>query len=82
MVHTVTGTSTYQYVGHVQHGIRQYESFTVVRTGMYWYIPVRTTFNKTSCFLTPSHPELERVRRDKIKVVQLLCIIWNPDEVS
>ncbi len=86
MVHTCM----YQYVP-VQHSIRQYENFTVIRTGMYWYIPVRS-FNKTSlsCFLT--HPE--RVRRDKIKVVQLLCMgynvtksnfktaqvyIWNPD---
>ena len=67
MVHT----GTYQYVP-VQHGIRQYDNFTVVRTGMYRYIPVRT-FNKTSCFLT--HPE--RVRRDQIKVVQLLCMGYN-----
>ncbi len=64
-------TGTYQYVP-VQHGIRQYENFTVVRTGMYLYIPVHT-FNKTSCFLT--HPE--RVRRDKIKAVQLLCMGYN-----
>jgi hypothetical protein len=28
----------YQYVP-VQHGIRQYENLTVVRTGMYRYIP-------------------------------------------
>ena len=67
MVHT----GTYQYVP-VQHGIRQYENFTVVCTGMYRYMPVRT-FNKTSCFLT--HPE--RVRRDKIKVVQLICMGYN-----
>ena len=67
MVHT----GTYQYVP-VQHGISQYENLTVVRAGMYWYIPVRT-FNKTSCFLT--HPE--RVRRDKIKVVHLLCMGYN-----
>jgi hypothetical protein len=33
----------------------------------------RCTFNKTGCFLT--HPE--RVRRDKIKVVQLLCMGYN-----
>ena len=69
MVHT----GTHQYVP-VQHGIRQYENLTVVRTGMYrdWYIPVRT-LNKTNCFVT--HPE--RVRRDKIKVVQLLCMGYN-----
>ena len=68
-------TGTYQYVP-VQHGIRpgQYENFTVVHTGMYRYIPVRT-FNKTSCFLT--HPGPERVRRDKIKVVKLLCLGYN-----
>jgi hypothetical protein len=35
MVHT----GTYQYVP-VQHGIRQYENFTVLRTGMYRYIPL------------------------------------------
>ena len=64
-------TGTYQYV-LVQHGTRQYENLTVVRTGMYWYIPVRT-LKKTSCFLT--HPE--RVRRDKIKAVQLLCMGYN-----
>ena len=64
-------TGTYQYV-LVQHGTRQYENLTVVRTGMYWYIPVRT-LKKTSCFLT--HPE--RVRRDKIKAVQLLCMRYN-----
>ena len=67
MVHT----GTYQYVP-VQHGIRQYENLTVVRTGMYRYIPV-PTLKKTSCFLT--HPE--RVRRDKIKVVQILCMGYN-----
>ena len=64
-------TGTYQYV-LVQHSTRQYENLTVVRTGMYWYIPVRT-LKKTSCFLT--HPE--RVRRDKIKAVQLLCMGYN-----
>ena len=62
-------TGTYQYVP-AQHGIRQYENLTVVRTSMYLYIPVRTilvrTLKKTSCFLT--HPE--RVRRDKIKAIQ------------
>ena len=67
MVHT----GTYQYV-LVQHSVRQYENFTVLRTCMYRYIPVRT-FNKTGCFLT--HPE--RVRRDKIKVVHLLCMGYN-----
>jgi hypothetical protein len=61
----------YQYV-LVLHGISQYENSTVVRTGMYLYILVRT-FNKTGCFLT--HPE--RVRRDKTKVVQLLCMGYN-----
>ncbi len=40
---------------------------------MYRYIPAVCTFNKTSCFQT--HPE--RVRRDKIKVVQLLCIGYD-----
>jgi hypothetical protein len=64
-------TGTYQYV-LVQHGTRQYEILTVVRTGMYWYIPVRT-LRKTSCFLT----QPERVRRDKIKAVQLLCMGYN-----
>jgi hypothetical protein len=64
-------TGTYQYVP-VQHGIRQYENLTVVRNGMYLYIPVRT-LKKTSCFLT--HPE--RVRRDKIQPVQLLCMGYN-----
>jgi hypothetical protein len=78
---------TYQYVPvHWQHagGIRQYEpeNFTVVRTGMYWYIPVRTfyipvrTFNKTrdsdKLFKFADSP-----RRDKIKVVQLLCMGYN-----
>ena len=69
-------TGTYKYV-LVQHGTRQYENLTVVRTGMYWYIPVLVvrTLKKTlaSCFLT--HPE--RVRRDKIKAVQLLCMGYN-----
>jgi hypothetical protein len=66
-------TGTYQYV-LVQpwHGTRQYENLTVVRTGMYWYIPVRK-LKKTSCFLT--FPE--RVRRDKIKAAQLLCMGYN-----
>ncbi len=67
MVHT----GTYQYV-QVQHGIRQYENLMVVRTVMYWYIPVRT-FNKTGCVLT--YPE--RVGRYKLKVVQLLCMGYN-----
>ncbi len=67
MVHT----GTYQYVP-VQHGISQYENSTVVRTGMYRYILVRT-FNKTGCFLIHA----ERVRRDKIKVVQILCMGYN-----
>jgi hypothetical protein len=48
-----------------------------MRTGMYLYIPVRT-FNKTSCFLT--HPE--RVRRDKIKAVQLLCMGYNVTKLN
>jgi hypothetical protein len=61
------------------------------QNGTYWYVPVRTgttqyktvrefdryipirTFNKTSSLLT--HPE--RVRRDKIEVVQLLCMGYN-----
>ena len=70
-------TSTYRS-RYNRDSIRQsrYDNFTVVRTGimMYRYIPVRTsTFSKTSCFLT--HPE--RVRRDKIKVVQPLCMGYN-----
>jgi hypothetical protein len=74
MVHS----GTYQYVP-VQHSIRQYENFTVVRTGMYRYIPLAVrTFNKTSSFLT--HPE--RVRRDKLKVVQLLCMGYNVTKSS
>ncbi len=68
MVHT----GTYQYEP-VQHGISQYENSMVVRIGMYWYILPVHTFNKTGCFLT--HPE--RVRRDKIKVEQLLCMGYN-----
>ncbi len=64
-------SGTYQYIP-VQHGTEQYENLTVVRTGMYQYIPVRT-FKETSCFLT--HPE--RVRRNKIKAVQLLCMGYN-----
>ncbi len=35
-------TGTYQYV-LVQHGTRQYENLTVVRTGMYWHLRNRHT---------------------------------------
>ena len=64
MVHT----STYQYMV-VQHGTGQYENSSYVQDGMYQYIPVQA-FNKTCDF--PTNPE--RFRRDRIKVVQLLCI--------
>ena len=67
MVHT----STYQYMV-VQHGTGQYENSSYVQGGMYQYIPVQA-FNKTCDF--PTNPE--RFRRDKIKVVQLLCIGYN-----
>jgi hypothetical protein len=64
MVHT----STYQYMV-VQHGTGQYENSSYVQDGMYQYIPVQA-FNNTCDF--PTNPE--RFRRDKIKVVQLVCI--------
>jgi hypothetical protein len=67
MVHT----STYQYK-LVQHCTGQYENSSFVQGGMYQYIPVQA-FNKTCGF--PTHPE--RVRRDKRKVVQLLCIGYD-----
>ena len=67
MVHT----STYQYMV-VQHGTGQYENSSYVQGGMQQYIPVQA-FNKTCDF--PTNPE--RFRRDKIKVVQLLCIGYN-----
>jgi hypothetical protein len=69
MVHT----STYQYIV-VQHGpgTGQYENSSSVQGSMYQYIPVQA-FNKTCGF--PINPE--RVRRDTIKVVQLLCIGYN-----
>jgi hypothetical protein len=62
-----TGTTRYKTVRECDGPSRTYRYH-----GMYQYIQVRT-FNKTSCFLT--HPE--RVRRDKIKVVQLLCMGYN-----
>ncbi len=70
MVHT----STYQYMVVLQHGTGQYEnsSFVQGQGSMYQYIPVQA-FNKT-CDL-PTNPE--RFRRDKVKVVQLLCIGYN-----
>ena len=64
-------TGTYQYVP-VQHGTSQYENSSYVQGSMYQYIPVQA-FNKTCDF--PTNPE--RLRRDKIKVVQLLCIGYN-----
>ncbi len=67
MVHT----STYQYET-VQHGTGQYENSSQVQGSMYQYIPVQA-FNKTCDF--PTNPE--RFRREKIKVVQLLCIGYN-----
>ncbi len=67
MVHT----SMYQYMV-VQHGTGQYENSSYVQGSMYQYIPVQA-FNKTCDFPTNS----ERFRRDKIKVVQLLCIEYN-----
>ncbi len=67
MVHT----STYQYMV-VQHGTGQYENSSFVQGNKYQYIPVQA-FNKTCGF--PTNPE--RVRRDKTKVVQLLCIEYN-----
>jgi hypothetical protein len=67
MVHT----STYQYI-MVQHGTGQYENSSFAQGSMYQHIPVQA-FNKTCGFPTNT----ERVRRDKIKVVQLLCIGYN-----
>jgi hypothetical protein len=60
---------TYWYVP-VRTGTTRYKAVREFHGRTYRYVPVHTvrTFNKTSCFLTHS----ERVRRDKIKVVQLL----------
>ncbi len=52
-------TGTYQYV-LVQHGTRQYENLTVVRTGMYWYIPVRTYTQEDKLFPDSSRKSQKR----------------------
>ncbi len=64
-----TGTTLYKSVLEFHSCTYRY---VPVHSGMYRYIPVHT-FNKTGCFQT--HPE--RVRRDKIKVEQLLCMGYN-----